>query len=304
MMRSWQPHIVHYDPCDLTCNAPRHPSSLPPPEPLPDAPFDTGSKLAEINAKLAQMRLRWQPTTAAIDPSPIPSTRQDVCHSSSAYPNAPSLPRTTITTLATTEPLVADCPAPTATSIDRLVDDRPQPYDTQRPLLSLQDTMVLQLQVMEKLNMAFTTIHNILDLYRITTAHPLPNLNPCNIASTRVTNVTTATFPCSPLFSKLNPALVPPTIRTALFLQKIVTFPNPPIPAKPPYSYASCSQLYYGRHTKHWAEAIALHPDLEHGPRYMTQQLKAEKLHARLNTPDIRSFFGLQPQSANDLHPP
>jgi len=43
---------------------------------------------------------------------------------------------------------------------------------------------------------------------------------------------------------------------------------------------------------------------LERGTRYMTQQLKAEKLRARLNTPDIRSFFGLQPQSANDLHPP
>jgi len=43
---------------------------------------------------------------------------------------------------------------------------------------------------------------------------------------------------------------------------------------------------------------------LERGHRYMTQQLKAEKTRSRLNTPDIRSFFGFQPQSANDLHPP
>ena len=43
---------------------------------------------------------------------------------------------------------------------------------------------------------------------------------------------------------------------------------------------------------------------LERSTKYMTQQLKAEKLRARLNTPDIRSFFGLNPQSANDLHPP
>jgi len=43
---------------------------------------------------------------------------------------------------------------------------------------------------------------------------------------------------------------------------------------------------------------------LERGHRYMTQQLKAEKTRSRLNTPDIRSFFGFQTQSANDLHPP
>ncbi len=42
---------------------------------------------------------------------------------------------------------------------------------------------------------------------------------------------------------------------------------------------------------------------LERGNCYMTQQLKAEKTRSRLHTPDICSFFGFQPQSANDLQP-
>jgi len=41
---------------------------------------------------------------------------------------------------------------------------------------------------------------------------------------------------------------------------------------------------------------------LERSTIYIKQQLKAIKTRAKLNTPDIRSFF--KPQSANDLHPP
>jgi len=41
---------------------------------------------------------------------------------------------------------------------------------------------------------------------------------------------------------------------------------------------------------------------LERSTLYIKQQLKAAKARAKLNTPDIRSFF--QPQSVNDLHPP
>jgi len=41
---------------------------------------------------------------------------------------------------------------------------------------------------------------------------------------------------------------------------------------------------------------------LERSSLYIKQQLKAAKTRAKLNTPDIRSFF--TPQSANDLHPP
>jgi len=41
---------------------------------------------------------------------------------------------------------------------------------------------------------------------------------------------------------------------------------------------------------------------LERSTLYIKQQLKAAKTCAKLNTPDIRSFF--QPQSVNDLHPP
>jgi len=41
---------------------------------------------------------------------------------------------------------------------------------------------------------------------------------------------------------------------------------------------------------------------LERSSLYIKQQLKAAKMRAKLNTPDIRSFF--PPQSANDLYPP
>jgi len=40
------------------------------------------------------------------------------------------------------------------------------------------------------------------------------------------------------------------------------------------------------------------------GLTYFNQQLKAAKIQARLNTPDIRSFFGPKTQHHNDLQPP
>ena len=43
---------------------------------------------------------------------------------------------------------------------------------------------------------------------------------------------------------------------------------------------------------------------LERGHQYMKAQLKAAKTRAKLHTPDIRSFFKPQTQSANDLQPP
>jgi len=48
----------------------------------------------------------------------------------------------------------------------------------------------------------------------------------------------------------------------------------------------------------------ALRAWLERSNQYVKQQLKAAKTHAILNTPDIRSYFALTPQHANDLHPP
>jgi len=47
---------------------------------------------------------------------------------------------------------------------------------------------------------------------------------------------------------------------------------------------------------------VTLSPWIARAHQYMTQQAKAAKKRARLNTHDIRSFFS--PQSANDLHPP
>jgi len=43
---------------------------------------------------------------------------------------------------------------------------------------------------------------------------------------------------------------------------------------------------------------------IERSQCYITQQLKAAKKRAKLNTPDIRSFFRHQNQSANNLNPP
>jgi len=43
---------------------------------------------------------------------------------------------------------------------------------------------------------------------------------------------------------------------------------------------------------------------IERSQRYITQQLKAAKKRAKLNTPDIRSFFRRQHSPANDLNPP
>jgi len=47
-----------------------------------------------------------------------------------------------------------------------------------------------------------------------------------------------------------------------------------------------------------------LRPWLARGYKYLRQQLKAAQTRARLNTPDIRSFFKDITQSANDLQPP
>jgi len=43
---------------------------------------------------------------------------------------------------------------------------------------------------------------------------------------------------------------------------------------------------------------------IERSQRYIQQQLKAAQKCAKLNTPNICSFFRCQPSSANDLHPP
>jgi len=43
---------------------------------------------------------------------------------------------------------------------------------------------------------------------------------------------------------------------------------------------------------------------IERSHRYIQQQLKAAQKRAKINTPDIRSFFTRHNTSANDLHPP
>ena len=47
----------------------------------------------------------------------------------------------------------------------------------------------------------------------------------------------------------------------------------------------------------------ALQTWLERSHLYVKQQLKAAKTCAILNTPDIRSYFNLTTQTANDLQP-
>jgi len=47
-----------------------------------------------------------------------------------------------------------------------------------------------------------------------------------------------------------------------------------------------------------------MRPWIEWANKYMLQQSKAAKKRAKLNTPDIRSYFPRTNHSANDLHPP
>jgi len=117
MMRSWPPIATNHDPSVITCNTPRHPSSLPPPETISvdDEPFDYGSTLDKIAAKVEQMSCRWPLTVTPTDPSPNTSECLAPCNSSSPSPTAPSYPRTLSKTLATKTLLVADCSAPTTT---------------------------------------------------------------------------------------------------------------------------------------------------------------------------------------------
>jgi len=117
MMQNWPPITTNHDPSVITRNTPRHPSSLPSPETIlvVDEPFDYGSTLDKITAKVEQMSRRWPSTVAPTDPRPHTSAGSAPCKSSSPSPTAPSYPRTLSTTLASKTLLVADCPAPTAT---------------------------------------------------------------------------------------------------------------------------------------------------------------------------------------------
>jgi len=72
--------------------------------------------------------------------------------------------------------------------------------------------------------------------------------------------------------------LIPATAQEALYRQPLEAILEQPLPRLQTYA--------------------------QKGLTYFNQQLKAAKIQARLNTPDIRSFFGSKTQHHNDLQPP
>jgi len=123
--------------------------------------------------------------------------------------------------------------------IDQLNDDnRPKPHDVQ-PSLSLQDTFVLQLKVMKKLNTMFDKLNKKLDHYLTALTCPPTNLNTCCIMHACMTPATILNLPCPSLFLEPIPVLVSLKPHTALVSTKIIPYVNP-IPATPPYSHEHC----------------------------------------------------------------
>jgi len=117
-MRSWSSHIAINHDRAITSIAPHNLSSIQTLEPLSAAsePFDTGSKLDELEVKVAQLCRKLPSTIAATDPSPTATACPDRGNSLSSDQPEKSHPRTPIANLATMTPHVADSPAPTARS--------------------------------------------------------------------------------------------------------------------------------------------------------------------------------------------
>jgi len=119
LMCRWPPTTdgAHCETRTITCNTQRHISNLPPPETISidDEPFDYGSTIDKIVAKVEQMKRRWPATAAPTDPRPYTSACLAPCHSSSTSPTEPPSPRTLPTHLETKTLLAVECHNPTAT---------------------------------------------------------------------------------------------------------------------------------------------------------------------------------------------
>jgi len=241
MMQCWpSPTAIDQDPCNILSSAPCHPSSPPSPE-IPivnDEPFDYGSQLDEITAKVKQMSRRWPLTSVMIDPN----ANTIAC----PLPPVTSSPQHTLPTLTNTLSHAANCTVPTApsrfldffiktdSSINRHSDDRHKPHKVQPPL-SLQDTFDLQLLVLDKITTVCDGLNNLLDRYITDLPCPPTNLYHCCIMPACPKPATISNLHRPSLFPESITAFVPLKHRLALVSAKIILYATP-IPVKPPYS--------------------------------------------------------------------
>jgi len=108
----------------------------------------------------------------------------------------------------------------------------------------------------------------ILDVWKIRNTHLHRNANLLDLPNYRQAVIN--------LYEQRH--LIPATAQEALYRQPLEAILEQPLPRLQTYA--------------------------QKGLTYFNQQLKAAKIQARLNTPDIRSFFGSKTQHHNDLQPP
>jgi len=114
--------------------------------------------------------------------------------------------------------------------------DRSRTQDV--PSLSLQDTFVLQLKVLDKLNLVCDGIGKLLDRCLTARTRPPTHLIPCQTTPKCTTPATITTSYRPSLFPDLTPKLLPQP-RTTPAWKKLITNVNL-IPAKPPYRHVCC----------------------------------------------------------------
>jgi len=119
MMQCWpSPTTIDQDPSDIPYSVPCHHSSPPSPEIhiVNDKPFDYGSQLDEIAAKVKQMSQCWPSNFIVIDSDANTKACPVPCNPSSLYLPVTSSPQNTLPTLANTLSHVANCTVPTKPS--------------------------------------------------------------------------------------------------------------------------------------------------------------------------------------------
>jgi len=236
MMRSWQPALACLRPTVVDRHADEvarlhqtHPDlSLPTTKPLgfsplipskPAADDYVDSTLDKINQTISswqsaiarERRTTTPPTAKLLPPKPEPSQHQLTPTSAIPDVTQPDFP------------VMASSPRCDA-------DSHPQP----QPLLSLQDTFVLQLKVLEKPNQVRNAIHQVLDRHIPALACPSTNMTPSCITPTCTQPATSSKPSCPSVLLEPTPKLVPSKPRSALVWKKTTIYVHP-IPAKPPY---------------------------------------------------------------------
>jgi len=238
MMRSWQPALAclrptvvdrHNDDVDRPHQT--HPDlSLPTPEPLGSSPLLRSTPAADDSVdrnldKINQTTNRWQPAIARerlTTTLPIATLLP---------PKSELLQHQLTPTSMVPEKTQSDFPVMAASSRCD-ADDHPQP----QPALSLQDTFVLQLKVLRKINQVLHAIHQVLDRHFNALPCPPTTMTPSSIKPTCMPPTTSSKTSGRSVFleSTLKITLVKP--RNDSVWEKPTIYVHP-IPAKPPYRH-------------------------------------------------------------------